>query len=229
VRTIDDLGDLRGRRVLLRCDLNVPLEQPADGEPGGPRITDDGRIRASLPILTRLLDAGARVVVCAHLGRPKGAPQARLSLQPVADRLAELLGRPVGFAIDTVGDRDFALEFAFSLSVIALHLSTWAEEWVLWSTSEFNFIKLPQTFCTGSSIMPQKVNPDVLELTRGKTARVIGSLQTLLVLMKGLPLGLASTSPASAVMDVSLVIATKRATSGPSRRKIASGWRVGSI
>ncbi len=91
-------------------------------------------------------------------------------------------------SLDVSSDRDFALEFAFSLSVIALHLSTWAEEWVLWSTSEFSFIKLPQTFCTGSSIMPQKVNPDVLELTRGKTARVIGSLQTLLVLMKGLPL-----------------------------------------
>ncbi len=91
-------------------------------------------------------------------------------------------------SVDVSSDRDFALEFAFCLSLIALHLSTWAEEWILWSTSEFNFIKLPQTFCTGSSIMPQKINPDVLELTRGKTARVIGSLQTLLVLMKGLPL-----------------------------------------
>jgi argininosuccinate lyase len=71
---------------------------------------------------------------------------------------------------------------------IALHLSTFAEEWILWSTAEFNFLRLPQSFCTGSSIMPQKVNPDVLELIRGKTARVIGNLQTLLVLVKGLPL-----------------------------------------
>jgi phosphoglycerate kinase len=104
VRTIDDLGDLRGRRVLLRCDLNVPLEQPAEGSDGGPRITDDGRIRASLPTLTRLLDAGARVVACAHLGRPKGGPDPKYSLRPVADRLEELLGRPVSFGTDTVGE-----------------------------------------------------------------------------------------------------------------------------
>jgi argininosuccinate lyase len=72
--------------------------------------------------------------------------------------------------------------------MIAEHLGTWAEEWILWSTSEFNFLKLPQSFCTGSSIMPQKVNPDVLELVRGKTSRVIGRLTSLLVLVKGLPL-----------------------------------------
>jgi argininosuccinate lyase len=91
-------------------------------------------------------------------------------------------------SIDVSSDRDFLLEFVFTLSLIAAHLSTWAEEWVLWTTAEFNFIKLPQQFCTGSSIMPQKINPDVCELVRGKTARVIGSLQTLLVLVKGLPL-----------------------------------------
>ena len=91
-------------------------------------------------------------------------------------------------SLDASSDRDFVLEFAFVLAVIAEHLSTWAEEWILWSTSEFNFLRLPQGFCTGSSIMPQKINPDVLELTRGKTARVIGNLQALLVLVKGLPL-----------------------------------------
>lgn len=91
-------------------------------------------------------------------------------------------------SLDISSDRDFALESAFVLSLIAAHLSTWAEEWILWSTSEFSFLHLPQEFCTGSSIMPQKINPDVLELTRGKTARVIGNLQTLLVLVKGLPL-----------------------------------------
>jgi argininosuccinate lyase len=91
-------------------------------------------------------------------------------------------------SLDAVSDRDFALEFAFALVVIAEHLSTWAEEWILWSTAEFSLLKLPQAFCTGSSIMPQKINPDVLELIRGKTARVIGNLQTLLVLVKGLPL-----------------------------------------
>ena len=91
-------------------------------------------------------------------------------------------------SLDATSDRDFALEFAFVLTLIAEHLSTWAEEWILWSTAEFGFLKLPQAFCTGSSIMPQKVNPDVLELIRGKTARVIGDLHTLLVLVKGLPL-----------------------------------------
>jgi argininosuccinate lyase len=91
-------------------------------------------------------------------------------------------------SIDVSSDRDFVVEFAFVLTMIAEHLSTWAEEWVLWSTSEFNFITLPQAFCTGSSIMPQKINPDVLELIRGKTARVVGNLTSLLVLIKGLPL-----------------------------------------
>ncbi|GAA4355321.1 phosphoglycerate kinase [Angustibacter luteus] len=94
--TIDDLGDLRGKRVLVRSDLNVPLD--------GTTITDDGRIRASVPTIQRLRDAGARVVVCAHLGRPKGAPEDRYSLRPVASRLGELLGAPVAFATDTVGD-----------------------------------------------------------------------------------------------------------------------------
>ena len=94
--TIDDLGDLRGRTVLVRSDLNVPL----DGE----RITDDGRIRASLPTLRRLTDAGARVAVLAHLGRPQGAPDPTYSLRPVAARLGELLGTEVAFAEDTVGD-----------------------------------------------------------------------------------------------------------------------------
>ncbi|MEZ6120848.1 MAG: argininosuccinate lyase [Pirellulaceae bacterium] len=91
-------------------------------------------------------------------------------------------------SLDISSDRDFAVEFAFVLTLIAEHLSTWADEWILWSTVEFRFIKMPQTFCTGSSIMPQKINPDVTELIRGKTARVVGNLQSLLVLIKGLPL-----------------------------------------
>jgi argininosuccinate lyase len=91
-------------------------------------------------------------------------------------------------SLDVSSDRDFLIEFVFCLSLIGIHLSGWAEEWILWSTAEFDFLKLPQEFCTGSSIMPQKINPDVLELTRGKASRVIGCLQTLLVLLKGLPL-----------------------------------------
>ena len=91
-------------------------------------------------------------------------------------------------SLDVSSDRDFLLEFVFVLSLTATHLSGWAEEWVIWSTTEFNFLELPDAFCTGSSIMPHKKNPDVLELTRGKTGRVIGALQNLFVLVKGLPL-----------------------------------------
>jgi len=96
LRTIDSLGELAGKRVVVRCDLNVPL----DGE----TITDDGRVRASLPTLNALLAQGARVIVISHLGRPKGEPEARYSLRPVAARLGELLDAPVGFAADTVGE-----------------------------------------------------------------------------------------------------------------------------
>lgn len=93
---IETLGDLRGKRVLVRSDLNVPL--------AGTTITDDGRIRASVPTIRTLAEAGARVVVTAHLGRPKGAPDPAYSLAPVAARLGELLGRSVAFATDTVGE-----------------------------------------------------------------------------------------------------------------------------
>ena len=96
LRTIESLGQLHGKRVIVRCDLNVPLK---DGE-----ITDDGRVRASLPTIKALLVQGARVVIVSHLGRPKGAPEDRYSLAPVAARLAELLGSEVAFATDTVGE-----------------------------------------------------------------------------------------------------------------------------
>ena len=92
------LGDVQGKRVLVRSDLNVPLDVSGDSV----RITDDGRVRASLPTIQRLRDAGARVLVCAHLGRPKGAPEARYSLAPVASRLSELLGAGAGL-VETTG------------------------------------------------------------------------------------------------------------------------------
>jgi argininosuccinate lyase len=106
----------------------------------------------------------------------------------------ESVRRQLGFdavaanSLDVSSDRDFVLEFVFDLSVIALHLAGWAEEWVLWTTTEFNFLDLPDAFCTGSSIMPHKKNPDVLELIRGKSARVTADLQQLMMLVKGLPL-----------------------------------------
>ncbi|SCL71409.1 phosphoglycerate kinase [Micromonospora chersina] len=100
IRNLDDLlaEGVSGRRVLVRADLNVPLDKQT-GE-----ITDDGRIRAVLPTLSALVQAGAKVVVCSHLGRPKGAPDPQFSLRPVAGRLGELLGAPVHFAEDTVGE-----------------------------------------------------------------------------------------------------------------------------
>src|SRR5690348_9926842 len=94
MRTIDDVM-VTSRRVLVRADLNVPLD--------GSRITDDERIRACLPTLEALLARGASVVVCSHLGRPAGAPEPAYTLEPVAARLARLLGRPVTLAADTVG------------------------------------------------------------------------------------------------------------------------------
>ncbi|WP_327291667.1 phosphoglycerate kinase [Streptomyces sp. NBC_01198] len=99
MKTIDDLigqGQVAGKRVFVRADLNVPLD--------GRTITDDGRIRAAVPTITKLAEAGARVIVASHLGRPKGEPDPQFSLAPVAARLGELLGKDVAFAADTVGD-----------------------------------------------------------------------------------------------------------------------------
>ena len=91
-------------------------------------------------------------------------------------------------SLDSVSDRDFALEFLADSSILMMHLSRFSEELILWSTSEFKFVDLSDGFCTGSSIMPQKKNPDVPELVRGKTGRVYGNLMALLTVMKGLPL-----------------------------------------
>ena len=112
MRTIDTLGDLRGKRVLVRSDFNVPLKDGA--------ITDDGRIRAALPTLKTLADAGAKVVVLAHLGRPKGKVDPAFSLAPVAARLGELLGQDVKFAADTVGPSAQATSVSLADGEIAL-------------------------------------------------------------------------------------------------------------
>ncbi len=106
-------GGVRGKRVLVRSDLNVPLD--ASGA-----ITDDGRVRASVPTIRALTEAGARVIVCAHLGRPKGVPEAKYSLAPVAKRLEELLGAPVAFATDTVGESARAAVGALADGQVAL-------------------------------------------------------------------------------------------------------------
>jgi argininosuccinate lyase len=108
------------------------------------------------------------------------------------DRAA--VARELGFSqvtansLDAVSDRDFVIEFLSSASLLMMHLSRWAEDWILWASSEFGFVDLPDAYCTGSSMMPQKKNPDVLELIRGRTGRVYGALMTLLTVLKGLPL-----------------------------------------
>lgn len=134
----------------------------------------------------RLADCRKRVNVLPLGSAALAGTSLRIDRSSVAKKLGfELIANN---SIDACSDRDFALEFVFCLTMIAEHLSGWAEEWVIWSTTEFGFLELPDAYCTGSSIMPQKKNPDVLELIRGKSGRVLGSLQNLLVLIKGLPL-----------------------------------------
>ncbi len=134
----------------------------------------------------RLQDCRARVNIL-----PLGAAALAGTTYPI-DRpyVAELLGfdRASNNSLDSVSDRDFAIEFISAASLIMMHLSRFSEELVLWTSAQFNFIDLPDRFCTGSSIMPQKKNPDVPELVRGKTGRVYGSLMSLLTLMKSQPL-----------------------------------------
>jgi argininosuccinate lyase len=109
----------------------------------------------------------------------------------VLDR--EWMARELGFArisqnsLDAVGDRDFVCEFLFCLAMIGMHLSRLSEDWIVWSTSEFGFIEFSDAFSTGSSLMPQKKNPDMAELTRGKTGRLYGNLMSVLTMLKGLP------------------------------------------
>ncbi|MGJ8648614.1 MAG: argininosuccinate lyase [Marinomonas colpomeniae] len=130
----------------------------------------------------RLVDCRKRINIL-----PLGAAALAGTTYPI-DRYmtADLLGfeRPTYNSLDSVSDRDFAIEFASTASIIMMHMSRWAEEMVMWASAQFNFIYLPDRFCTGSSIMPQKKNPDVPELVRGKTGRVYGHLMGLLTLMK---------------------------------------------
>ena len=136
--------------------------------------------------VTRLEDCLARMDEC-----PLGAGALATSTYPV-DRFqtAQALGfsKPTDNSLDSVSDRDFALEFLSACSILMMHLSRFSEEIILWCSWEFKFVELDDAYSTGSSIMPQKKNPDVTELIRGKTGRVYGDLNTLLVMMKGLPL-----------------------------------------
>ncbi len=134
----------------------------------------------------RLADCRKRVNVS-----PLGcAALAGTSLPIDREETAKLLGFDTVAAnsLDVSSDRDFLIETASCLALVAAHLSGWAEEWILWNTTEFGFLTLPDAFTTGSSIMPQKKNPDILELIRGKSARVMAAVPQLLILVKGLPL-----------------------------------------
>ena len=134
----------------------------------------------------RLADCRKRLNVC-----PLGSGAVAGATLPL-DRsfMAEELdfAGPTANSIDATSDRDFILEFVNALSLLSLHLSRWAEEMIIFSSQEFGFVQLPEVYSTGSSAMPQKKNPDLLELVRGKTGRVIGSATALMVTLKGLPL-----------------------------------------
>jgi argininosuccinate lyase len=135
---------------------------------------------------TRFQDARRRLNEC-----PLGAAAlAGTSFAIDRAQTAAALGfdRPTTNSLDSVSDRDFALDYLSAAAITAVHLSRLAEELVLWSTPQFGFVAMDDTFATGSSIMPQKRNPDAAELLRGKTGRVLGDLQALLVALKGLPL-----------------------------------------
>lgn len=191
---IDDLD----RRL---CDLQLSLLSAAERDrdlilPGYTHMQRAQPVLASHYFLAyiekhqrnrdRLADCRKRVNVL-----PLGAAALAGTSLPI-DR--DHVKRQLGFdslaanSLDVSSDRDFVIEFVFCLTLTALHLSGWAEEWIIWTTTEFGFLELPDAFCTGSSIMPHKKNPDILELIRGKAARVVGDLQQLLILVKGLPL-----------------------------------------
>jgi argininosuccinate lyase len=134
----------------------------------------------------RLQDCRRRLNECPlGSGAVAGAPLV-LDREITAAQLA--FDRPTANSIDATCDRDFVIEFVSALSLLGVHLSRWAEELILFATQEYGFIRLPEAYSTGSSAMPQKQNPDSLELIRGKSARLIGAQTTLLVALKGLPL-----------------------------------------
>ena len=136
--------------------------------------------------LDRLADCRVRLNVC-----PLGSGAVAGTILPLDRKgIAEALSfsAPTGNSMDATSDRDFALEFTQALSLIGLHLSRWAEEQILYATTEFGFVKLPEQYSTGSSAMPQKKNPDAMELIRGKAGKVVADATSLLLTMKGLPL-----------------------------------------
>ena len=134
---------------------------------------------------SRLSDCRKRANLCPLGSGAVAGATLTLNRQAMAAELG--FDGPTENSIDATSDRDFILEFVNALSLLSLHLSRWAEEMIIFSTQEFGFVHLPEAYSTGSSAMPQKKNPDLLELVRGKTGRIIGSATALLVALKGLP------------------------------------------
>jgi len=128
-------------------------------------------------------------------GTPINSSEYKINLETILEKDKDMLGlkemfniEPTTNSIDSVSDRDFVIEILSALSIIAMHLSRLSEDLIIWSTKEFDFIEIDESFCTGSSLMPQKKNPDVLELIRGYAGRIYGNLVSVLTMMKGLPL-----------------------------------------
>ncbi|MBZ5647335.1 MAG: argininosuccinate lyase [Acidobacteriia bacterium] len=193
-------GQIDGLRGLLADLIGVLIERAQQaGDAAMPSYT---HLQRAEPVLVshwllsyaemffrdmdRLADARARLNEC-----PLGSGAIAGAILPLDRRsMATKLGfdRPTANSMDATSDRDFAIEFAQSLSLLAVHLSRWAEEMILFSTTEYGFITLPEAYSTGSSAMPQKKNPDSCELIRGKAGRVIANATALLIAAKGLPL-----------------------------------------
>ncbi|WP_305909332.1 argininosuccinate lyase [Methylomarinum sp. Ch1-1] len=192
-----EIGTIEAQLTRLQNALLVLAEREADTiMPGfthlqvAQPVTFGHHLMAWFEMLSRdrerLQDCCKRVNVM-----PLGAAALAGTSYPIDRQMtAELLGfsRPSNNSLDSVSDRDFAIEFCAAASLIMLHLSRFSEELILWSSAQFDFIDMPDAFCTGSSIMPQKKNPDVPELVRGKSGRVTGHLVSLLMLMKSQPL-----------------------------------------
>ena len=134
----------------------------------------------------RLTDCRRRLNVCPLGSGAVAGATLPLDRELMASKLA--FEAPTANSIDATSDRDFAIEFVQGLSVLALHLSRWAEEMIVFSSKEYSFVELPEAYSTGSSAMPQKKNPDLLELVRGKSGRVVGNATALMIAVKGLPL-----------------------------------------
>jgi argininosuccinate lyase len=176
----------------------------------------------------RFADARRRLNEC-----PLGAAALAGTSFPIdREMTARALGflRPAANSLDAVSDRDFALEFLAAAAIAAMHLSRFAEEIVVWCSAPFGFVKLSDAFSTGSSIMPQKRNPDAAELARGKTGRVVGALVALLTVMKGLPLAYAKDmqEDKEPVFDAAASLSlTLAATAGMVRDMRADGGNGG--